>query len=527
MKLNQSLFILILISLFIYGCSSTSDTPISNSSKSDVLNNIDSLPLMVSDTTSDNSPAAGMGIMGLYELNIDPVNEKAELTSLRQGALTDVLEVVDITNFMTLLPCVNCVDLKGFGLDGNNNVVLKIGIKHPFPVGNPSQPPSGKNRADLHIFNVEGIIVSNLVGYYFSSIDELTAGFSLVNANGYTGYLDSSLDSFYLTLATIHPYITHFDNYSQGNFAASNPMGFASVTTPPPSGNLVMPMGSGYDYEDYVFDLGGNQMSFIFAVGCTYAVTTETFADRFTPEYRVPQHNKKAASEVSIEITSNNLIGLNTSSTAQFDLTVVDINHGVAIGSNLNQMLADSSVDKITIEIPDVLASVLTINGASAVSGDGHTPATALHYQGTITNTGGADEGTYHGLIKVLDSYAPGQNTHPYIGNKDGAKRVPPGTGPLTGLITIDEFATYQHFTINVASSVETPTAVLTADPTPTRINLGDVVDFDATASSDPNGTIELYEFDFDWDGLEANLAADETNTTGLASYSAWSNPFR
>jgi hypothetical protein len=517
-KLTQFFFIPFLVSLFILGCSSGSNSPVSNLDTSLEIDNVDSLPLWVSDSYSDGSPHAGMGVLGLFEISIDSEKEKADITSLRSGALTDVLEVIDITNFMTLAPCVDCVSLKGIGFDANSNVILTIGIKHPFPAGNPADPISGKNRADLHIFNVEGIVISNVLGSFFDTLDELTPGFTLINADGYTGYLDESIDLFYLTLPTIHPYITHFDIYSQGNFAASNPMGFASVTSPAPSGNLVMPMGSGYDYEDYIFELSGTQMNFIFAVGCTYAVTTETYEDRFTPEYRVPQHNKKAASEVSVSIHDNNFAAEDTDSTAQIQIEILDINHGVAVGTNLDQMLADSSVELITVEIPGVMTDVFEIDGADSISGTGHNPSEPLLYQALLTNTAGAAQNTYMGLVKVLDTYMPGQNTHPFIGDNDGGSRVPPGTGPLEGLFEMDRFFTYQVFTVYVGESMQPPVAHLIPDPDPAVINQNESVGLDATSSYDTDGSITLYEFDFEWDGVEGNFTVDESNTTGLAT---------
>ena len=517
-KLNQFLFISFLVSLFILGCSSGSDSPVSNLDTSTEIDKVDSLPLWVSDSYTDGSPNWGMGMLGLFEISIDSEKEKADITSLRSGALTDVLEVIDITNFMTLAPCVDCVSIKSIGFDANNNVILTIGIKHPFPAGNPADPITGKNRADLHIFNVEGIVVSNVLGSFFDTLDELIPGFRLLNADGYTGYLDESIDSFYLTLPTIHPYITHFDVYSQGNFDASNPMGFASVTSPPPSGNLVMPMGSGYDYEDYIFELNGNQMNFIFAVGCTYAVTTETYEDRFTPEYRVPQHNKKAASKVSVSFRDNNFAAEDTDSTAQIQIEILDINHGVAVGPNLNQMFADSSVELITIEIPGVMTDVFEIDGSDSISGTGHNPTEPLLYQALLYNTAGAVQATYTGLMKVLDAYLPGQNTHPFIGDNDGGHRVPPGTGPLAGLFEMDRFITYQVFTVDVGESLQPPIANLTSDPDPALINPNETVDLDATSSYDTDGSITLYEFDYDWDGVEGNFTVDESNVTGLAT---------
>jgi hypothetical protein len=189
---------------------------------------------------------------------------------------------------------------------------------------------------------------------------------------------------------------------------------------------------------------------FIYAVGCTYAVSSASQSERFTPEYRIPQHNKKGASEISVEIIANDLSAGDISSTAEIEIHVVDISHGVATGTDLNQMLADSSVDDIFIDIPGVMTDMLVLDGNNPTSGTGHDPSDPLVYSGTITNTAGGVEGTYPGLVKATDSYAPGQNQSSLLGGMDGIKRVGPIENPLLGLFDILEFATYQTFSIDV-----------------------------------------------------------------------------
>ena len=62
------------------------------------------------------------------------------------------------------------------------------------------------------------------------------------------------------------------------------------------------------DEYKFAFD-DDSSMDFIFAVGCTYAVSAASRAFRFTPEYRIPQHNKKAASELEKMAASRKLLG--------------------------------------------------------------------------------------------------------------------------------------------------------------------------------------------------------------------------
>ncbi len=450
MTLKYFVVLLLASALFITAGCSNQNNPVAPTDSG-----CSTIPVGITDTLPNGSPAAGMGALGMFSLSIDPQNAAAELTPLRQGALTDVLEVVDITNFMQLSPCRDCATIGSVGIDLDGNLVLSIGIKHPFDAGDFISPITGRNRADLHVFNVEGTMVSNLPGTTYGGLHKTVAGFTLLNADGYSGYLDDALDNIYPTDATIHPYILHFDNFSAGNFNALNPMGFLSVTEPPPSGNLVMAMGCDYDFRDYIIELGNDPMSFMFVVSCTYAVSTSTMDERFFPEYRIPQHNKKAASEIYITIEQNELSSGNTGSTAEILVFVLDVNHGVAVGEDLDQMLADSSVDDIFIDIPGITSAPTIIDGNNPISGTGHDPSSPLVYSATITNEEGAEQGSYTGLVRVTDNYPSGQNLHPYLSGMDGISRVEPSVSPFAGLFAISEFETYQTFTINVLEESE------------------------------------------------------------------------
>ncbi len=521
-RLSATALLVFIFALFT-GCSRGNNPVMLSQHDMDTIDSTALIPIGVADRFSDGSPASGMGAMGLFNLYVDSVNGTAELTSLRQTALTDVLEVVDITNFLQMAPCYDCARIGSVSLDADSNLVVSIGIKHPFPAGDPLKPISGKNRGDLHVFNIEGTIISNAAGKLFAYIGETAAGFTLVNADGYTGYLDDSLDEIYPTDATVHPYILHFDDYTAGNFDAANPMGFDSVTDPPPNGNLVMAMGCDYDYRNYVFNLDGGYMDFIYAVGCTYAITTEVYGMRFDPEYRVPQHNKKAASELWVEIVSNNLEEDDTLSTAEIEINVVDISHDISVGNALNEMLADSSVNEITVEIPGVMIDILVIDGGSAISGTGHDPSDPLVFAATITNTASGIEGSYTGLVKVIDSYSPGLNELPLLNGMDGIKRVGPIENPLTGLFDISEFATYALFEMPVVIVNEDPVAELS--PVDEEIAHGNTIEWDATASYDTDGTIDTYEFDFELpDGDPLQFISDGDCTDGIMESGAYND---
>jgi hypothetical protein len=510
MKRSFCLFLLLLI---LSGCSSGGFpvVPDQNQSGSD----IQSMPSNDSGHNPDGDQSIGYGALGFFSLTLDPDNFTAELVPIRTEAAVDALEAVDITNFMELTPCTDCVKIKSLSLDSDSNLVVSIGIRHPFRVGDQYKPITGTNRADLHVFNVEGIVFADTAGIEFEGVNQKSPASFLLNADGYTNYLDTSCDAIFPTDATVHPYILHFDDYSQGNYDPSNQYGFQSVTTPPPSGNLVMPMGSDYDFKDYVFDIDGS-MDFMFAVGCTYPIAVTLKALRFNPQYRVPQHNKKAASEVDVLLLNNQLKAGTTGSGADIEIHVVDISQGVEVGEALNQMFADSSVDNITLEIPGILLNPITIEGSESISGSGHDPSDPLVYTKSITNELGASAGPYYGIVKVLDNYPVGLNTYTPITGYDGISRVDPGVIPTDGVFTISEFATYQVFTIDVAFTCGPITGtILTPNPCPANLENGDTVDFTVSASSaNGGGNIVLYEVDYDYDGVTFNT--DNSNTDGI-----------
>ncbi|MBU1023054.1 hypothetical protein KKB99_02100, partial [bacterium] len=304
-------------------------------------------PSVFASTRDENGfPSEGEGLIGAFTINLatDPLS--AEIVPIRKTNITDSLETLDITNFLTYHPCSDCVRIKSIGINIDNQLVMAIGIKHPFDIGDPLEPISGKNRIDLHVFNVEGIlaIVGGTSGTRAFSPTEIVALDGLDNPSGYTAYLDPYLDSVLPTAATLHPYILHFDNYDDGNYIPGfYPSGFSDVFHP--TGNLIMAQGSDYDFKDYILniDIGANYQ-FLFAVGCTYGVSAFDYLERFIPVYRIPQFNKKAASEVFVNVTNNTMLEGSPAGTATVQVQVLDYNHGVGIGTAINKMNHDSSV---------------------------------------------------------------------------------------------------------------------------------------------------------------------------------------
>lgn len=455
LKLKQTAMLTGLLFTLLFQISCSTNTPTTPSNTIDCSSDFN-LPVLISSRNIDGNPTDGIGMLGAYFVNVETNPLSCELVPVRNASTIDSLEVIDITNFLSYVPCRDCIKISNIGFDEDNQIVMTIGIKHPFDIGDPLEPVTGKNRIDLHIFNIEGILIlkGGTSGTKdFLNHNKIKLG-GLANPSGYTGYLDPYLDNIMPTIANLHPYILHFDNYDDGNYMPGFfETGFSDVYHP--SGNLVMAQGSDYDYRDYILDLEiGSTYQFLYAVGCSYGVSAFDYTERFLPEYRIPQFNKKAASEVFVTLANNQMLEGNTTATATVQVEVLDMNHGVNVGVDLPNMSHDSSVSRIMIEVPDIMTLPVIEDNPVEISGDPRDPTDPLFYEFTITNELDAALGIYTGLVTVEDSFPTGANTHPFLEQHDAAHGVPAGASAMDGLFDITKFVTYQTFEYEILPSM-------------------------------------------------------------------------
>ncbi len=413
-------------------------------------------PILISNRDMNGNPTDGIGMLGAFFLNVETDPLSCELVPVRNASITDSLEVIDITNFLSLAPCKDCITIRNIGFNEDGQIVMSIGIKHPFDIGTLMEPISGKNRIDLHVFNIEGIFIlkggtSGTIEFADNKIVKLGG---LANPSGFTPYLAPYLYNIMPTIANLHPYILHFNAYHAGNYMPGFfDSGFSDVFHP--SGNLIMAQGSDYDFKDYTLDLeNGYSYQVLFAVGCSYGISAFDYTERFLPKYRIPQFNKKAASEVFVSLTNNQMLEGNTSGTATVQVKVLDMSHGVEVGTLLDKMSHDSSVSRIIIEVPEIMTLPILEDNPVEISGGPRNPSDPLLYEYTITNELDAAAGFYTGLVTVEDSFPTGTNAHPFLEQHDAAHSVPVGVSALTGLFDIIKFATYQVFEYEILPSM-------------------------------------------------------------------------
>lgn len=488
--LNIVLFFLIMA--FWVGCSATESNPVNSSG---ILSESGSGNLPVIGSVED--PYSVTGTAGMYEgfINIDTL--EAGLNPVRKIAAggTDSLDV-DVTSFLLGTPCSDCVDLKGVSISPDGYPVLSIGIRHPFPPGDLTGQPTAANRLDLHVFNVRGFIVTD--GYEglrtFSGMGKTLGGFILKNKDGLSGEFDVYWDEHHSTTANLHPYRLHFRDYSVGNFDKLNENGFTDLKVP--EGNLVMRMGSDFDVQDYVIEIESTgSFEFLYVVTANYGISALGKLERLIATYRIPQFNAKSASEFRVTSVDDTLLfDGNTGSSCIISVEIMDINHGVAVGEDIDQMTFDSSVGSFIVDIPGVTNPTWETTSPNLfyTSGDGRTDP--LVYDIVVTNDAGGSEGAYSGLIGVVDSFA---DAGALPGN--AIFGLPPGGDPETAFFTVDSWVTYNTFDVNVNTSCGPISGSITL-PTQSAItiNNGDVVDFTGEGSS-INGGDPITQYKWKW----------------------------
>lgn len=528
MRIFEYGLLLILASLLAIGCSSGNEPTTPGSFLAD--NPVEQLPILASGFNEDGSIASGEGAIGVFSVHIDTDTLDYEMTPLRTNASKDVLEVLDVTNFMNSYPCKDCATLSQVGFSGPGVVDLLFGVRHPFNTPKLTEPISGLNRADLHIFNIEGMLVFDDPAINFPGLGEKVKPNRVTNADGYCGYLDSALDTdIFVSGASLHPYRSFFKDYTNGNYDPSSANGFTNFVNP--SGYMVMKQGSPTDRQSFLVSVTpGETLDFLFVVMATYGVAADNRLMRLAPVYQCPQFNKKAASYIGIVVRENNLVAADVNSNCKIRINVLDINHGVSAGFELGQMREKSNVEEIIIEIPGVLIGKKILSNPSPDGGNPRDPANMMYFDTEFLNELGAIQANYVGLVEVIDTYSPGLNagSNPLMGSNDGGARAPYPESPTSRLFTIDHFSTYQVFTVEVGTAFvnRAPVADFLTDPSSEcYLPMGSpdplfdvMVTIDASASFDPDfglpgvgacGDVVSYEFDFEWDGVPNNFMPD------------------
>ncbi|MCD6216490.1 hypothetical protein J7L05_01375 [bacterium] len=426
--------------LVLMGCSGGSNTPVSpqGNGASDTL---DSIPIIGASIFDDGSFDA-VGMFGEYELTINPEDSTAELTAKRIAAIGEDY-IVSGVNFFTIAPCATCLKISGIAIDMDGNAVLTFSIRHPFPAGNTSEPPSAANRLDLDVFDLAMVIVPS----------EATATtYSITGKGVYTGYCINP-DGYTTELADVvsdtaaMPFFLAVDDSDTGTSTFNK---FA--------------MGEEDMTFDAGFDLSAGVLSFDMYLTMGYGFSAKR-PDRLQPKYYNPEFNRKAAWKVVVTPPegddppemANTWNDMNGTDLWPVTVEVYDWQQGATVytgeplefgDAGSDNVFASSEIASVSVEIPGMNSSLQSVTIPD--SGTGH-PLDPCIYTIPIANQNLLAEGEYVGLVKVTDERAvltPADGRDFLIDTPNGIELIN---------YEMPEYATYQTFTATVVIGNQAP----------------------------------------------------------------------
>ena len=464
-------------------------------------------------------------IFGFYELELDPSKLSGQIRPLRTSAALGDNFHVDLTPFLTISPCSNCIDIKSIALNGSNNIEMTIRTKHPFDTS---------RRYDLHVFDMRGILVTgdNIREYSRVKADLDGDGSRespirgnvtlLVNPDGYTTFYDAIVESHIGRFfdGNLCPYKNlWFNPATDGPKCNYNPSaqpeyGFADLTHP--MGHNVFPMGSTFDdpksQTTYEFNLSGlDSFTFMLVLEASYGQSTRR-VNRKEPRYFLPEFHRKDAWRVTAGLTANDLKGKVPSSSAVLQVSVCDWQAGITPTetwdfhtSGLAEIRYRSDVKEVYVDIPEILQNGISRLLLEKISGNGTFP---LPYTWVIpiTNEKAVDAGTYYGLVAVRDDLEGSPNAPLAV---SGSEVIPKKLGDVT---------TYQAFEVYVQQTNQPPVADVQVAPDPVRA-CKDVTISVGPGAMDPDGQIVKYEYDIDYSGNPSSFTADYYQDQGSPTF--------
>lgn len=512
-----SIAIIFAIVIMLVGCSNGhGDNPISPSSDG---SNTPSTEISVNVPDNLQMGASPPMVFGIFEVELNTENLEGSIHPLRTTDILGDSFMVDITPFLSITPCSDCIDIKSIALSANGNVEITFRTKHPFDTS---------KRYDLHVFDLRGIIVSgdNVQQFDNVRIDMDNDGSfetasrgnveMLVNADGYTSFYDIVVEDYLGKIfdSNICPFKNMWVNprteSPDSNYNPGSEFGFSDLENP--TGHNVFPMGSTFDspFAETMFELdlsNSENVNFLLILEASYGHTT-TRHTRKEPRFFLPEFHRKEAWMVTVELMNNELRANSVTSSAILSLSVIDWQAGIAPTggwdyetSNLDEIRHSSDVDQIIVDIPNVLANPKSATLADITGGLG-TFGNPYVWDFEILNEQGANEGTYWGLVAVRDEM---------LGSSDAPLGI---SGDLYNPIQVFDLTTYQSFEVSIEFLNILPVADVDVAPNPVRV-CSDVTISIGTNCGDVDGTIISYEYMFDYDGTPANFSADVTQNTG------------
>jgi hypothetical protein len=503
----KRLYLFFIALVLIAGCSGGGSPVVPEKSTG----SLDSIPII--GVSEMGGVTQAIGLLGVYELSINPEDLTAELTSKRLSAIGDSYIVSGVA-FFTVAPCPNCLQIVGVSLDLAGNAVLIFEVTHPFDPGILADPPSAVNRNDLDVFDLAMVVLpTGGTPQTFSQTGVDAYNATCVNADGYTTELAD-----FLSDNAAMPYFLCVDD--------------SIDASPPVSTWNEFPMGGSVTFEA-CFDIS---MPIVFDTYLTMGYGhSAAKPDRLTPKYYNPEFNRKAAWKVNALPPAGTTIGTTWDTLDVFPQDVVVEVYDWQIGATVataadfgdaatDEVFAASEPSEVTVEVLGMSAALPTANAPDDPSATG-LPDDPWIYTIPVPHDNATPlaPGVYPGLVCVTDSRVP-------VGAPPADQRdylIDSPDGIMLDFYDIDVFATYQTFWATVVlgcgpitGSILSPSCPVTGVVDDSTVNF--IVDASSANGGDP---IVLYEIMYDYDGVPANFLADDSNPSGTFTAGPYDNP--
>lgn len=317
---------------------------------------------------------AGMaeGLLGAVQVHIDPASMTARVEPLRVSQTQGDLYNLSIRPFFGP----GDLEVTRVRRGGPGTVAVTVKFRHPFDApADLNQPASASKRIDLHVFDVNALVVADGNDAFFTGSDAVvTNGDLLVNADAYRNsggmFAASSLG---VTTANTFPYklvAKNLDTVNPSGNYVPTANGWTGPTLLDPFGYDVFPQGAEVEVD---FELAVDTSPLNF-----YLVTLAKYMDpRATPQpktkrlpspgdptslrYFLPEASgdvQRIAVDVSGELESGS-----TSEVAGVDVEILDWDHGATVAvpfpndADLSQIAENSDVESVSASIPQLRAS--------------------------------------------------------------------------------------------------------------------------------------------------------------------------
>jgi len=506
LKITTNIFIAFIL---FSGCSGGSHSPVTPTQKAD-----DNIP------TAEPGKSQGTEmLLGMYDVKIDPSVPSYQMepvNSRNVAAIGDSYEVEIgklLTGSFQGITCPDCLKIMNIGLHGNGDILLDVGLKHPF-----SLAFRFTKRADLDLFDPRVILISNGTDARFTQTngigianEPIIGNFNLLkNADGYTSHFDNRSE--------IPEFVGTPRNYN-GNL---NPYKYFYVDSDPSpvvygkeNPDHRWRMGSNYDVQRMrLANPGaGNTLEFLMAVEISY-VQASTMKTRLSPVYHIPEGNQKEAYSVVTDLPRSLIEG--DASPLDFRVYVQDWQNSTPTGPLASQVRKQSDVKRVTVEIPGISSSLGNQQYPASGTGIMYDPY-VFHFIMPVDQNPLVQPNPYFGLIAVEDEYNDFMRADIYY-----------------NLEPLDDFVAYKVVPIMVMATGTLP--VVTIYSYSVDWSLGSCVISGQIDNLDSSSTVTLthngqsYPMSVDFDGSFTttvvlfigpnNVSIDATNSFGLDSAS-------